>query len=103
MRQSIPKKLPRVKKFRRNIRGAKDQIRRLAKPIDYRSKGERDISLANLATLRMDIQELKVTNLQLAQGQEFLTTSLAKKGGMDLQVIGAKIAPLPENAYEYIV
>ena len=62
---------------------------------------ERDISLANLSALRTDIQTLKVTNLQLEQGQEFLTTSLAKKGGMNLQVIGAKIAPLPENAYEY--
>ncbi|HBI49987.1 hypothetical protein FEF33_01555 [Moraxella osloensis] len=62
---------------------------------------ERDISLANLSALRTDIQDLKVTNLQLEQGQQFLTTSLAKKGGMSLQVIGAKIAPLPENAYEY--
>lgn len=57
---------------------------------------ERDISLANLSALRTDIQDLKVTNLQLEQGQQFLTTSLAKKGGMSLQVIGAKIAPLPE-------
>ena len=62
---------------------------------------ERDISLANLSALRTDIQDLKVTNLQLEQGQQYLTASLAKKGGMNLQVIGAKIAPLPENAYEY--
>lgn len=62
---------------------------------------ERDISLANLATLRDSTQELKIINLQLAQGQEFLTKALAKKGGVPLQVIGAKIAPLPENAYEY--
>lgn len=62
---------------------------------------ERDISLANLSTLRTDIQDLKITNLQLGQEQEFLTTSLAKKGGMNLQVVGAKIAPLPQNAYEY--
>lgn len=65
------------------------------------TKQERDISLANLTELRHDIQELKVTNLQLAQGQEFLTKELAKAGGVDLQIIGAKIAPLPENAYEY--
>ncbi len=62
---------------------------------------ERDISLSNLAELRDSSQTLKVTNLQLAQGQEFLTQALAKKGGIPLQVIGAKIAPLPENAYEY--
>lgn len=62
---------------------------------------ERDISLTNLTELRNDIQELKITNMQLAQGQEFLTKELAKSGGVDLQIIGAKIAPLPENAYEY--
>ena len=83
-----------------NIRALKTKSDALQSQLTT-AQQERDISLANLATLRMDIQELKVTNLQLAQGQEFLTTSLAKKGGMDLQVIGAKIAPLPENAYEY--
>lgn len=62
---------------------------------------ERDISLANLAKLREDTESLRVTNLQLEQGQTFLTKALAKKGGIPLQVIGAKIVPLPESAYEY--
>lgn len=62
---------------------------------------ERDISLANLSDLRTDMQDLKITNLQLEQGREFLTTALSKRGGIPLQVIGAKIAPLPEDAYEY--
>lgn len=62
---------------------------------------ERDISLANLNDLRNDMQNLTVTNLQLEQGREFLTTALAKRGGIGLQVIGAKIVPLPEDAYEY--
>lgn len=62
---------------------------------------ERDISLANLADLRESTKELNITNMQLKQGQEFLTQALAKKGGVPLQVIGAKIAPLPEHAYEY--
>lgn len=62
---------------------------------------ERDISLSTLAELRESTQELKVTNLQLGQGQEFFVKALAKKGGLPLQVIGVKIVPLPENAYEY--
>lgn len=62
---------------------------------------ERDISLANLADLREDIQGLKVENLQAQQSEQFLIQSLAKKGGTPLQIIGAKIEPLPENAYEY--
>lgn len=62
---------------------------------------ERDISLNNLAELRLDEQELKVTNLQLQQNDEIFTKLLAKQGGIPLQFIGAKIEPLPENAYEY--
>ncbi len=62
---------------------------------------ERDISLNNLAELRLDEQELKVTNLQLQQNDEIFTKLLAKQGGIPLQIIGAKSVPLPENAYEY--
>lgn len=62
---------------------------------------ERDISLANLVELRNDNQNLTITNLQMQQGQQFFTQAIAKKGGIPLQVIGAKIVPLPENAYEY--
>lgn len=62
---------------------------------------ERDISLNNLEELRLNEQELKVTNLQLQQNDEIFTKLLAKQGGIPLQIIGAKIEPLPENAYEY--
>ncbi|MFW2176358.1 MULTISPECIES: hypothetical protein [unclassified Moraxella] len=62
---------------------------------------ERDISLANLANLRNDMQLLTTTNLQAQQEQTFLTAALAKRGGIPLQIVGAKIVPLPENAYEY--
>lgn len=62
---------------------------------------ERDISLANLADLRDKVQALQVENLQAQQEEQFFTEALAKKGGTPLQIIGAKIAPLPENAYEY--
>lgn len=62
---------------------------------------ERDISLTNLEELRLDEQALKVTNLQLQQNDEIFTKLLAKQGGIPLQIIGAKIEPLPENAFEY--
>lgn len=62
---------------------------------------ERDISLTNLDDLRTDTEALKVTNLQLQQNDEIFTKLLAKQGGIPLQIIGAKIAPLPENAFEY--
>lgn len=62
---------------------------------------ERDISLNNLIYLRQDKQELKVENLQLKQVNTIYEKNLMKRGGMPLQVIGAEIKPLPENAFEY--
>lgn len=62
---------------------------------------ERDISLANLEDLRKAEQQLKITNLQMQQNNDIFTEILAKQGGIPLQIIGAQIAPLPENAYEY--
>lgn len=62
---------------------------------------ERDISLSNLDGLREDLENLRLTNLQIQQQDEFLTKELAKRGGTGLQLIGIQIAPLPENAFEY--
>lgn len=62
---------------------------------------ERDISLTNLSELRQAQQDLKITNLQLEQVNEVLTKTLAEHGGISLQILGAKIEPLPENAFEY--
>ena len=65
------------------------------------AKQERDISLNNLATLRQSMQDLEVTNLQLQQINDVYGEMLSKQGGIPLQVVGAKIEPLPENAFEY--
>ncbi|ELA08567.1 hypothetical protein MOMA_08396 [Moraxella macacae 0408225] len=83
-----------------NIKALKLKVDTLQNQVNT-AQQERDISLANLEKLRDDMNKLHITNLQLQQSRAFLTESLASKGGMTLQIIGAKIAPLPENAYEY--
>ncbi len=65
------------------------------------AKQERDITLNNLIELRKRIDELKITNLQLKQTNKLYGKSIARQGGIPLQIIGAKIEPLPENAFEY--
>lgn len=65
------------------------------------SQQERDISLSNLSELKQQHQNLLVNNLQLRQTNALFGRQIAKQGGLPLQIIGAKIAPLPENAFEY--
>ncbi|PIE48062.1 MAG: hypothetical protein CSA42_00685 [Gammaproteobacteria bacterium] len=65
------------------------------------AKQERDISLKNLELLRAKVSELETNNLQLQRTIELFSTSIAKQGGIPLQVVEAKIEPLPENAFEY--
>ena len=65
------------------------------------AKQELTISLANLDDLRQTQQALKVESEQIAQLNELYATIVSEKGGMPLQVLGAKIEPLPENAFEY--
>lgn len=65
------------------------------------AKQELAISLANLDELRETQAELKVDNKQVMQLNELYAKLLSEKGGMPLQVLGAKIEPLPENAFEY--
>lgn len=65
------------------------------------AKQELAISLSNLDELRRDDEALNVTNRQLEQVNSLFSSYIASKGGMPLKVIGAKIAPLPENAFEY--
>lgn len=62
---------------------------------------ERDMSLRNLESIRAEADELKITNLQLEKTVDVFASSIAKQGGIPLQVVGAKIEPLPENAFEY--
>ena len=65
------------------------------------AKQELAISLTNLDELRRIDEELKVNNRQLTQVNDVFTDFIADKGGMPLAVIGAKIEPLPEQAFEY--
>ncbi len=65
------------------------------------AKQELAISLANLTELRDNQQELTVENRQVSQLNELYADVITDKGGMPLQVLGAKIEPLPENAFEY--
>lgn len=65
------------------------------------AKQELAISLTNLDELRQADESLKVTSRQLQQVNQVFADYIVKKGGMPLQVIGAKIEPLPENAFEY--
>lgn len=65
------------------------------------ARQELEISLANLKELRENQQELLVENKQLTQLNEVYAEILSEKGGMPLQILGAEIKPLPENAFEY--
>lgn len=65
------------------------------------AKQELAISLTNLDELRRIDESLKVDNRQLTQVNDVFTDFIAEKGGMPLAVIGAKIEPLPEQAFEY--
>lgn len=65
------------------------------------AKQELTISLVNLDDLRQKQQALKIDNRQTSQLNDLYAEVIAEQGGMPLQVLGAKIDPLPENAFEY--
>ena len=65
------------------------------------AKQELEISLANIKELRENQQELTVENRQVTQLNEVYAEVISDKGGMPLRILGAKIKPLPENAFEY--
>ena len=65
------------------------------------AKQELEISLANLKELRDNQQDLTVENRQVAQLNDLYAKIVSDKGGLPLQILGAKIVPLPENAFEY--
>lgn len=65
------------------------------------AKQELAISLSSLDELRQNQQEVQVESRQTAQLNELYATLISQKGGMSLRVLGAKIEPLPENAFEY--
>ena len=65
------------------------------------AKQELLISLTNLDELRQTQQELKVESKQVSQLNDVYAKLITKQGGMPLQILGAKIDPLPENAFEF--
>lgn len=65
------------------------------------AKQELTISLTNLEELRRKQEALKVESRQVSQLNELYAKVIAEQGGMPLQILGAKIEPLPENAFEY--
>ena len=65
------------------------------------AKQELEISLTTLNELRESQQEMSVENRQVTQLNEIYAEVISEKGGMPLQILGAKIEPLPENAFEY--
>ena len=65
------------------------------------AKQELEISLANLKELRDNQQALTVENRQVAQLNDLYAKIVSDEGGLPLQILGAKIEPLPENAFEY--
>ncbi len=65
------------------------------------AKQERDISLNNLVEMRERVKKLQTSNAQLQQTIDIYGKNIMSRGGIPLQIIGAKIAPLPEGAYEY--
>lgn len=81
-------------------RALQEQVKSLNKQMES-AKVERDISLNNLGQMRNDIQELEIKNLQLNQVNNVFAEQLIENGGLPLQIVGAKMEPLPENAFEY--
>ncbi|TXD98224.1 hypothetical protein ES754_04625 [Psychrobacter frigidicola] len=65
------------------------------------AKQELLISLTNLDELRQTQQALKVESKQVSQLSDLYAKVITKQGGMPLQILGVKIDPLPENAFEF--
>lgn len=73
---------------------------KLKEDVDALTK-ERDISMGNLERLTEEQKALEAKNLQLAQVNDLLKSSVAEQGGVALKVIGSEIGSLPENTFEY--
>lgn len=65
------------------------------------AKQELAISLTTLDDLRQNQSALDLENQQVAQLNELYAKTISAQGGLPLQILGAKIEPLPENAFEY--
>ena len=65
------------------------------------AKQELTISLNNLDELRQNQRDLAIESSQVNQLNKLYADFISENGGLPLQVLGAKIEPLPENAFEY--
>jgi len=65
------------------------------------AKQELEISLDNIKSLQKNQQEVAVEARKVAQVNTVYQAFITEEGGMPLRIVGAKITPLPENAFEY--
>lgn len=65
------------------------------------AKQELEISLDSIKSLQKNQQEVEVEARKVAQTNAVYQAFITEEGGMPLRIIGAKITPLPENAFEY--
>lgn len=62
---------------------------------------ERDIGLSNIETLKEQNETLQTRNLQVEQFNALLLDSVAKEGGVPLNILASEIVPLPDRTFEY--
>ena len=65
------------------------------------AKQELEISLDSIKSLQKNQQEVEVEARKVAQTNAVYQAFITEEGGMPLRIVGAKITPLPENAFEY--
>ena len=65
------------------------------------AKQELEISLDSIKSLQKNQQEIQVEARKVAQTNAVYQAFITEEGGMPLRIVGAKITPLPENAFEY--
>lgn len=65
------------------------------------AKQELEISLDSIKSLQKNQQEIQVEARKVAQTNAVYQAFITEEGGMPLRIVGARITPLPENAFEY--
>lgn len=83
-----------------NNQGDTQALSQLKKQLEMTTQ-ERDIGLSNIEALEEQNELLTTQNLQLAQFNEVMLSSVAKAGGMPLKVLASEIASLPDRTFEY--
>ncbi|WP_201505199.1 hypothetical protein [Psychrobacter aestuarii] len=81
-----------------------EELRRSNKTMTEQTKAakqELEISLNNIQAVQKSEQQTRIESRKVAQLNSVYQDFIIEAGGMPLQVVGAKISPLPENAFEY--